>query len=147
MRAKLFRHRPSPATIIACLALFAALGSTAVAASRYVVTSTHQIKPSVLSAIATPGPDLDIHGPEASVEPGKHLVAVRADCPSGYHVVTGGYFAELGPGAFVLLNGPRGTSGWNVWIDTEHSAVVSKATPEALCAPGHVAVFVKKGSH
>ena len=40
--------RRSPATAIACLALFLSLGGVGLAASRYVITSTSQIKPSVL---------------------------------------------------------------------------------------------------
>jgi hypothetical protein len=45
------RCKPSPTSIIAILALVAALGGTAVAASRYIITSTRQIKPSVLKAL------------------------------------------------------------------------------------------------
>lgn len=40
--------RPSTAAVIALTALVVALGGTAIAASRYVITSTSQIKPSVL---------------------------------------------------------------------------------------------------
>jgi hypothetical protein len=47
MRAR----KPSPTTIIAVVALFVALGGTAVAASRYIITSTSQIEPSVLKAL------------------------------------------------------------------------------------------------
>jgi hypothetical protein len=43
--------RPSLTTIIASLALFFALGGTAVAASHYLITSPAQIKPSVLSKL------------------------------------------------------------------------------------------------
>jgi len=41
-------RRPSPTNIIAVLALFFALGGTAIAAHHYLITSTKQIKPSVL---------------------------------------------------------------------------------------------------
>jgi hypothetical protein len=41
-------RKPSPATIIAIAALVVALGGTAIAASHYIITSTSQIKPSVL---------------------------------------------------------------------------------------------------
>jgi hypothetical protein len=40
-------RRPSPAMIVALIALVVALSGTAVAASRYLITSTTQIKPSV----------------------------------------------------------------------------------------------------
>ena len=39
--------------IVAWLALFVALGGTSLAASHYLITSTKQIKPSVISAIRT----------------------------------------------------------------------------------------------
>jgi hypothetical protein len=42
------RWKPSPTTAIAIAALFVGLGGTALAASRYIITSTSQIKPSVL---------------------------------------------------------------------------------------------------
>jgi hypothetical protein len=41
-------HRPSPTTVLSALALFFALGGTAIAARHYLITSTSQIKPSVL---------------------------------------------------------------------------------------------------
>ena len=40
--------RPSLATVLAVLALFVSLGGTAVAAKHYLITSTSQIKPSVV---------------------------------------------------------------------------------------------------
>jgi hypothetical protein len=44
-------RKPSPAMIVACLALFVALGGTGIAASRYIITSTRQIRPRVLKAL------------------------------------------------------------------------------------------------
>lgn len=44
-------RRPSPALLVAILALIVALAGTAVAAERYVITSTGQIKPSVLKEL------------------------------------------------------------------------------------------------
>ena len=44
-------RRPSPAGIIASLALFFALGGSAIAANHYLITGTSQIKPSVLKAL------------------------------------------------------------------------------------------------
>ncbi|HXB16240.1 MAG TPA: hypothetical protein VNV44_10920 [Solirubrobacteraceae bacterium] len=45
-----------PSTWIAALALFVALGGTAVAAKHYLITSTQQIKPSVLRQLKATGP-------------------------------------------------------------------------------------------
>ena len=44
-------RRPSPATIIASVALFFSLAGTGLAASKYLITSTKQIKPSVIHAL------------------------------------------------------------------------------------------------
>jgi hypothetical protein len=41
-------HRPSPAIVVAFVALLLALGGTALAAKQYIITSTAQIKPSIL---------------------------------------------------------------------------------------------------
>jgi hypothetical protein len=43
--------RPSPATAIACVAVFFSLGGAALAAGHYLITSTSQIKPSVLKQL------------------------------------------------------------------------------------------------
>lgn len=47
---KLLR-KPSPAIVIACLALFVAGTGTSIAATHYLITSTKQIKPSVLKKL------------------------------------------------------------------------------------------------
>ena len=42
---------PSPTMVIACLALFFSLTGASIAASHYLITSTSQIKPSVISKL------------------------------------------------------------------------------------------------
>ena len=72
MRAR----KPSPTTIIAVVALFVALGGTAVAASRYIITSTSQIEPSVLKALRR-----EAEASAASVKPaakGGHIIRAVA---------------------------------------------------------------------
>jgi len=50
-------RRPSLCTVLGLLALFFALGGTAIAAKHYIITSTSQIKPSVLKQLrGTSGP-------------------------------------------------------------------------------------------
>ena len=44
-------RRPSPAMVVACVALFVASTGTSIAASHYLITSTAQIKPSVLTKL------------------------------------------------------------------------------------------------
>ncbi len=46
-----FLKKPSPAMIVACLALFVASTGTSIAARHYLITSTKQIKPSVLTKL------------------------------------------------------------------------------------------------
>ncbi|MBN9622054.1 MAG: collagen-like protein [Actinobacteria bacterium] len=59
-------RRPSPALVIACLALFAALGGSAIAAHKYLITSMNQIAPKVRKSLAgTPGPT----GPQGPAGP------------------------------------------------------------------------------
>ncbi len=134
--------KPSPAIVIACLALFVALGGTAIATGRYVITSTSQIMPSVRSALVAPGPDVEIASPEVSIKQGT-IGSTRADCPTGDHIVTGGYIAELAPGAYVTLDRPRGTHGWSVLVNSQHGTGVSKIRVDGLCAPGSIATVGK----
>ena len=49
-------RRPSAGLIIATLALFVSLGGTGIAASRYLISSTRQISPSVLKKLEKAGP-------------------------------------------------------------------------------------------
>ena len=64
-------RRPSASSVIASLALFFALGGTAIAAKHYLITSTSQIKPSVLK---------QLHGQEGLewTRFGGHLMALVA---------------------------------------------------------------------
>ena len=59
-----FRFRPHHASVVAYLALFVALGGTAIAAHHYLLTSTKQISPKVLKKLrGRTGP----RGPAGSV--------------------------------------------------------------------------------
>ncbi len=69
------RRGPSTATVIALAALIVALGGTAVAASRYIITSTSQIKPSVLREIREGRPRAKA---AALAKEGVHAVRARA---------------------------------------------------------------------
>jgi len=98
------KRRPSVTTVIACLALFFALGGTAIAARQYLITSTDQIKPSVLEKLkgkeGPPGPD----GPQGPVGPAGPAGAAGSVGETG-SVGPRGLTGETGP------VGPRGLTG------------------------------------
>ncbi|HTY97508.1 MAG TPA: hypothetical protein VMB91_10755 [Solirubrobacteraceae bacterium] len=142
--------KPSPALIVAGAALFVALGGTAIAAGQYVINSTAQIKPNVLKTLTgTPGRYLEEVSQEVTVGPGKPGFA-SATCPtagelqngpltsrSAYHIVTGGYVADLAPGASVASDRPLGATGWSVSVTNVASGGTSHFRAFALCAPGN----------
>jgi hypothetical protein len=106
---RLAKRRVSPAMAVACVALFFALAGTGLAASRYLITSSSQIKPSVLHAL---------HGQRGPVGPaGPAGVAGPAGTPQlsmeqSTGVITAGpSFAQvLCPGTLLAISG--GYIGW-----------------------------------
>jgi len=92
-------RRPSPATAIALIALFVALGGTAMAARSYLITSTSQIKPSVLRKLkGRPGS----RGPTGPV---------GATGVAGTAAVTDALTAVLGPTDHVPAHSENGVGG------------------------------------
>ncbi len=131
----------SPALIVALLALGIALGGTAVAASHYVITSTSQIKPSVLSSLTTAarGETHVVKSTWTFVKHGTPLEEhgwAKAKCAKGDHVVSGGYQAELAPGATMNSNSPLGLVGWQVIVQIGTSTETSKFQAYAICVTG-----------
>jgi hypothetical protein len=88
----------SPGTVIACLALFFALGGTAIAAHHYLITSASEIKPSVLNALRGKSGDAGPAGPQG---------------PQGSQGPAGpqGYPGTEGPAGATGVPGTPGTSG------------------------------------
>jgi hypothetical protein len=64
-------RKPSPTMIVAAAALVLSLGGTAIAASHYIITSTDQIKPSVLRRLGGPRAETSVaktpKGPKAVI--------------------------------------------------------------------------------
>jgi hypothetical protein len=156
-------RRPSSASIIASVGLFVALGGTALAAHHYLISSTGQIKPSVLRKLhgarglpgprGAPGPQgpsasiytlplkglTSVTGPIVKVPP--HAVeAATAVCPSGSRAISGGGSASI---AAINVTEMRSThDGWFI--------IVSNATPvtvnihaEAQCSGAGQAVAAR----
>jgi hypothetical protein len=131
--------KPTPALIIAVLALVVALGGTAMAANRYVITSSSQIKPSVLSALGTQGNFERVLTKAKIVPPGKGAGFFSAKCLKGEHLISGGQSVTLAPGAYVALSVPL-EKEWLVLVDATKATESSTVQVSALCAPGEVVV-------
>jgi hypothetical protein len=158
------KPRITYANVAASLALFFALGGTAIAAKHYLITSTNQIKPSVLSqlrgrtgAAGSQGPGgpqgpagpagpvalgkiIRVEGPNVSV-PTRQLAASHAVCPSGYRVISGGYSTVLPEGATVYFDAEEtGTNSWTAAVANFNELQASEVAALAYCAPGGQAV-------
>lgn len=108
---------PNASEVIAIIALVVASSGTAVAASRYLITSPSQIKPSVLHAIAESSRGETAEPKSAwtfPVRPGTGVVIASARCPAGFEDVAGGYTAELPPEWHVTTDERLGSIGWHV---------------------------------
>src|ERR1700733_13775443 len=97
MKGTTLRRKPSIAGVVASTALFLVVaGGGAYAADSYIITSTHQIKPSVLKKLAK-----DLRGPRAPVaQPG----------PQGIQGLTGAAGQPGSPGP-AGQQGPIGAQG------------------------------------
>ena len=143
------RRRPSSSTVIALLALFVALGGTAIAAKRYLITSTSQIKPSVIKAIrgqtVAVGHTIVIVGTTA-VAPPFQVARSEALCPAGYSVLSGGY-QSVGAQAKVFVNEPANPpNGWVAAVSNPNTLTTASAEVNALaiCAPAGQVVAAQR---
>lgn len=144
--------------VLSLLALFIALGGTAIAAKHYLITSTSQIKPSILKQLRgrTGPPGLaganganGAQGPQGpagptslgrltSVTGPKNLVSPSsigesvATCPSGNNAVSGGYFS-VGHSAHVFSS-VGFSSAWHVALNNEGEETAT-VQAVAYCAP------------
>ncbi len=140
-------HRPRLGTVVALVALFVALGGTAVAANHYLITSTSQIKPSVLKTLkgaqgapgasgkagpsgapgasGSPGPG----GPGGSTGPGGATGPAGPTGPAGVKGLTGsgGTLSAL-----TEVEGPK--------VEGEEEEEIFVAVSEAKCGAGESAV-------
>ncbi len=139
--------RPSAALIVAGAALFVSVASTGAAAKRYLITSTNQIKPSVLAQLrGRPGPK----GPTGAFNAHNlHVVAggrvtlgtftnpndsgtAFATCPVNTSIVSGGYSTSLVNG-HITISQPYG-NGWAVTAINDDSVAMPYVQAIAVCA-------------
>lgn len=133
--------KPSPAMIVAGIALVLASSGTTLAASRYLVTSTSQIKPSVLLALTRGGKLTEVTSGLVNHPGMGPQESAVAKCPNGTHVVSGGFRSFLPAGMTVKSSQPS-LNGWLVIAGyAGNEGPASPSTPEpvqayAVCAPG-----------
>lgn len=169
-------RRPSPATVIAALALFFALGGTAVAARHYLITSTSQIKPSVLHQLqgaprlaqGTPGATgpqgpAGPTGPQGPAGPSnvsgltevqgpKNSVAAGgvatsvATCPTGQHAVSGGSYVYAGTMSGEASEASEGRTSWFVIVANTSSYGGGWVEAIAYCAGSGQAVAARSNT-
>lgn len=100
-------RRPSMTTVIACLALFFALGGTAIAAQHYLITSTSQIKPSVLAKLKGDAGADGTQGPQGPAGPAGPTGSQGSTGTTGFQ----GPMGPAGPQGEVGERGPEGSAG------------------------------------
>jgi len=145
-------RKPSPALVISIAALVVAMSGTAIAAKQYVITSTKQIKPTVLKQLrgaqgprgytgprgaqglagvqGTTGPQGGpgisglnlVTGADLQIPAGDFGTAV-ANCPAGQKTVSGGFFSSIGS-AFATFGNP-GAGQWVALIDNPSSITIT----------------------
>jgi hypothetical protein len=169
-------RRPSIPTLLALLALFFALGGTAIAARHYLITSTSQIKPSVLKALKGKVGSAGPQGPMGQQGPAGPAGATGPQGPAGPVNLSGirsveGPVVEVPTGtvegatAFcpagtraISGGGSGGISGIDVsevetgredWfiIIANKTGITVKIHAEALCAGAGQAVAARAPSH
>ena len=122
------RRRPSPTTVIAVLALVLAIGGTAVAASRYVITSKSQIKPSVLHELRSEA------AMTAAIPKGPKAIIDRIGLANSVTTVT-----EPTDGPFERPAVPLTSGTWTQaarQVNTIIGQVTASAPPEGQCSGG-----------
>ncbi len=127
MIKRLPARRPSPAMIIAVIALIAALGGTAVAGG--VLTTKKFKKQAVRGPVQYVAVTTSVPSTNVPDSPGVH---VAATCPAGTHVIGGGVKLSLEADMFVNDSTPT-TSGWAGTVFNGNAAA-QPATTTAICA-------------
>jgi|HubBroStandDraft_3_1064219.scaffolds.fasta_scaffold02756_2 hypothetical protein len=113
-------RRPSVSTIVSSVALFFALGGSAIAAQHYLITSTNQIKPSVLEKLKG---DTGASGPQGPAGPAGPTGPTGPQGPSGQNGLRGaagmqGPVGQPGPEGPMGERGPAGSSGGSSGLGT-----------------------------
>jgi hypothetical protein len=143
-------RRPSPAMVVALIALFVALGSGAYAAINLPANSvgTKQLKNGAVTRVKINAKGLTVpyatkattlrgiytyYGPAHSIAPGA-IGGGTAACPAGSTLLSGGWQSGPAVNAGLLFNGPLAQKEWNVGIVNNSSTAITFQAI-AVCTP------------
>lgn len=137
---KLIRRRPSPAMIIAIVALVAALGGTAIAGGGFLPKT----KFTKFKQQAVKGPITYVNQTQSvNTTTSTTGVNITATCPGGFHPVGGGAKSSTSSetSSFFIENSYPSASGWTALVFAGTGA--PPGTPEqitvtAICERGNV---------
>jgi hypothetical protein len=128
---KVLGRRPSPAMIIAVIALVAALGGTAIAGGGFLTKKKFQNQAvrGPLTYVTTTTQDTNDGFTSTSFK------TATATCPPGTHVVGGGIKGEFPEDDFVFDSYPT-TTGWSGRVFANHGSTGTTSTfiTTAICA-------------
>ena len=138
LREGVIMKRPSAAIVIASAALFFSVTGVGFAAHHYLITSTSQIKPSVISTVRAHS----VLATREQVVFSRNVTAcawvsscsqvtTTATCPRGTKLMSGGYLWRAAQGN-VYINTANGHNGWVV-AGWNLDATPSVLTATALC--------------
>jgi hypothetical protein len=129
-------RRPNAAEVVAVAALVVASSGSAVAAGRYLITSSSQIKPSALRQIAHAlrGETAEPSSLWAFNKPGIGIDGAIVRCPAGFEAVSGGYYANLLPD-WQIISQQRTPQSYSVMAVSSdlHSTEQAKLKVTAYC--------------
>jgi hypothetical protein len=138
--------------IVACLAFFVASTGTGIAAGHYLITSTKQIKPSVLTKLkGAKGPQgsqgaqgaqgatgssgiasiVEVQGADLTLPVDGFGGAPLATCPAGYVVVGTGWNGVFGDIGGFVKSYHTFVGGW---FDNEYALISLTVNVQAICA-------------
>ena len=94
-------------------------------------------KPDVLKTLTPPTPShyQSVLTSPVTIQAGSGVTIIQAKCLAGEHLISGGYDAELAPGAYVEVTAPV-ANAWLVQVNASRSSETSSVQAKALCAPG-----------